>query len=469
MVKRLIGRFHARTQPWMTRQSYIHERASFASYPIAVAMVEGGVMGVLARKAFDVPPFLFAAIMAAPMFANLTSFLWARLARGKRKVKAIAMCQAALAVCVGAVALLPQSPLGAWFLTGLVIAARCMAAGVVTLRSTVWRLNYPREVRGQITGRLVQLNMLVVTLTPLLGYPLLDWNTSFFRVLYPLAMGCGIVGALAYRGVRLRGERSLLRSEQRIQPRAQTETDAESVYEASAEESRIDHSEHRTRPIAILRRDWRFRRYVIWQFAAGLANMTGEVAVVYYIARFTEGLRFEYLISIALSATIPAAIALVTLPLWAPLLDRMHIARFRVRQSAFWVACQLGHWLGAVLASVPVLILPRVLQGIARGGGALAWNLGHNDFASRQQVATYMGIHVTLTGIRGVMVPFIAMALVRGWPTLGGRDSGSWIPGIPGFAGIGPHVFAVTTGFAIVAMIGFYTLQRAIERYEGQS
>jgi hypothetical protein len=459
MLKRWFGSLSPRNQPWMTRQSFAHERVASTAFPVAIAMVEGGVMGVLAQKAFDVGPNQLAAIMAAPMFANLTSFFWARLARGKRKVKSIARLQVLAALCVGSVALLPTTPPGATLLTALVILARCMVAGIVTLRSNVWRMNYPRAVRGQVTGRLAQLQMLVVTATPLLGYPLLDWNADLFRVLYPAAMLIAMIGAGAFSKVRLRGERSLLNFERRPAARPRPHGEAGPIYEYDPEAETAGE----ITVIDVLKRDWRFRRYMIWMFLAGMANMSGEVALVYYVAQFTDGLSFEYLISILLTTAVPMSLALVTLPIWAKLLDRIHIARFRVRQSGFWIGCQLGHFLGALTGSLALLLLPRVLQGIARGGGMLAWNLGHNDFADRRLVALYMGIHVTMTGLRGAMVPFIAMALLRGWSPLA-------LPGlnaaVPGFEGLGPGVFLFSLTCAAVAMLGFVSLDRAIQRHD---
>ncbi len=61
----------------------------------------------------------------------------------------------------------------------------------------------------------------------------------------------------------------------------------------------------------------------------------------------------------------------------------------------------------------------RVITGIVNGGGSLAWQLGHNDFAPRDQLSTYMGIHVTLTGVRGAFAPFLGMALYLGWDAKG--------------------------------------------------
>jgi hypothetical protein len=46
----------------------------------------------------------------------------------------------------------------------------------------------------------------------------------------------------------------------------------------------------------------------------------------------------------------------------------------------------------------------------AFAGGKLGWNLGHNDFASDDQSTLYMGIHVTLTGVRGLIAPLAGVA-----------------------------------------------------------
>jgi len=111
------------------------------TFPFAVVLVEGGVVGVLAKKAFAIGPMFFAAIMAAPMFANVTSFIWAHLARGRGKVRFINALQLAVLLCVASIALLPTAGIGPVLLTALIILSRCLLAGVVTIRSTVWRMS----------------------------------------------------------------------------------------------------------------------------------------------------------------------------------------------------------------------------------------------------------------------------------------------------------------------------------------
>ena len=96
-----------------------------------------------------------------------------------------------------------------------------------------------------------------------------------------------------------------------------------------------------------------------------------------------------------------------------------------------------------------------MIVGVVNGGGSLAWQLGHNDFAPKDQLTAYMGIHVTLTGLRGAFAPFLGMALYLGW------DERTWLPALPA---IGPYVFLVSAVLGVVAWSGFDRLRKRIRR-----
>ena len=69
--------------------------------------------------------------------------------------------------------------------------------------------------------------------------------------------------------------------------------------------------------------------------------------------------------------------------------------------------------------SVPLLLIARGVVGAGMGGGTLAWNLGHHDFASKENANVYMGVHVVLTGVRGATAPILGALLyqhvIGGW------------------------------------------------------
>lgn len=442
----------------MTRQSYRHELAVAMTMPVAIAMVEGGVAGVLAVKVFGVHEMVLALITAAPMFANLTSFIWARLGRGRNKVHVIVAQQVALLVLLCAIAALPAGDAGGLALAGVVVASRCLLSGIITMRSTVWRQNYPRHLRGRITGRLVLIAALIVTVVSTVVGLVLDANPHAFRIVYPVAALVASAAVIAMSRVRIRGWRVLRDYEMRpaIQPTPHGEQMP--VYE-------YDPADAKPSIWSVLKHDRTFRTYMTWQFMAGMSNMMCEPPLTYMVSDQTQ-LNQPFVVSTILVTSLPMGLAMLSLPVWARLLDRMHITRFRVRQAWWWVAAQvlmgigglLAFGLGGVAAGVLVIAVGRFVLGISRGGGLLAWQLGHNDFASRNLTAVYMGAHLTLTGIRGAFTPFLGMALYAGWDPL--RLGSTTL--IPGFAGIGPWVFFVAAVLSLTAAVGFYRLSRSV-------
>ncbi|QDU35357.1 Major Facilitator Superfamily protein [Poriferisphaera corsica] len=436
-------------QPYMSRQSYRHELVTVMLLPLAISLVEGSVITVLAKRVFDVGPFAFATMMAAPMFANLTSFMWASAAKGKRKVRFIAGLQGLLLLCLVGIAFLPISAGGAFALVGLTVLSRCCLAGVATLRSTVWRQNYPRRSRARITSKLVLITSLVLALGPLPVYYLLDGNPMRFRWLFVGVAVIGGLGVLSYSRIRLRTERQLLAQERR----GRDEDDADGLQ--------------RTGFVSVLRNDRFFRHYMTWQFCAGVGNMVGETAIIALIIKWTV-VQPTY-VPILLNATVPMLMATLTLPMWAKYMDRVHITTFRTRHAFTWILAQFGYWVVGVMVAMGsgmwwLVVLPRIMQGLARSGGLLAWNLGHNDFADKRLVTTYMGIHVTLTGVRGFFASYLAILLLEGWNDL------PWVSGLlPKFDGIHHHVFLITTGLCIAAQAGFYSLHRMYKRQQAEA
>jgi MFS family permease len=445
MFRRAFASFHPSAQPWITRQSYRYELAHALTFPFALTLVEGSVVGVLAQKAFAVGPLLFAAIMASPMFANVTSFIWAHLARGRGKVRFINVLQVAVLLCIASIALLPTAGVGPVLLTALIILSRCLLAGIVTTRSTIWRMNYPRAVRGRVTGRLVIINSLLMAIVPAIGYTLLDVNPNAFRIVYPAAVVVSLLGVWSFSKVRLRGERELLKYEAAPSARPQPHGETGSIYEYAPDAET-------TTAWQVLRRDRLFRGYMIGQFILGFGSMSAEVVVIYMIAKMTSGMSLEYLVSILLSTVIPMLITTLTLPLWAKMFDGMHVIRFRISGGWLWMVAQLCYFMGAMTGTLIWLVVARFVVGVARSAGMLAWNLGHNDFASRRMVAVYMGIHVTLTGVRGAIAPFMGMLLYVGW-------SQSPVGSLPA---IGAGVFLVSVILTAVSQIIFWRLIRLI-------
>jgi MFS family permease len=369
------------------------------------------------------------------MFANLSSVWWARLAERVRPVPILVALQSTLVACVAAVALLPRSPLGLVLLMALLVSARLAIGAVVTVRSLVWTHNYPRAVRARVTARLAILSQAAMASMGVLAGIALDRQPGAMPWLFALGAALGVLGVLSYAGVRVQGEAA----ERAAHPAPRPE---------------------RASTWRVLREDPLFLRYLGWQFLLGVSNMMIEPAVVYAVSREMGA---GYGASIAIVTVMPNLLSMATLPLWARWVDRMHAAEFRAKHSWLWVLSQGVMGLGTLTGSVLWIGFGRVVFGIARGGGNLAWSLGHNDFAHPERAGLYMGVHATLTGLRGLFAPFLGMLLYLGAAPRA-LPFGLVLPGVPALGG---WMMVLAAGLALWATLGFARLQREIERGQG--
>lgn len=421
----------------MTRTNY--RRELFASFflPFILAAVEGGIVGVIVKLGFvdRVPAgrlnVIVAVLTSAPAFANITSFVWVRFSHGRDKVRFIARLQAVSLLLALAIAVLPRNEPGLYMLAACVVLARMHWAGFVTLRSTVWRMNYPGSARARITGKFMMLQILLIAMIGLgLGLAMDHWDSSY-RVLIPIGCALGVVGVLAWRKVRVRGQRRLLKEE-----RASRRTvDGPSLNPLMM--------------LGVLVRDLRFGVYMACQMLLGIGNLMLVPLIPIVLADRFEVRYFE---GIILSNSIPLLMMPLTIPLWARLLDRVHVVRYRAVHSWLFVVAISCMAAGVYQGRIEWFYAAAMIRGAGFGGGVLAWNLGHLDFAPPHLASQYMGIHVTLTGLRGLTMPLV----------------GVWIYGVLEQArpGDGWVLFAACAAVAAMGGLGFVLFALVMGRGE---
>lgn len=437
----------------MVRHSYRHELRSALTFPLAASLAEGSFTGVIAAKYFHVSVLLMSVITAAPMFGNIMAMVWSELSMGRRKVPFVNMLQLGVVLMIASVALTNLVPIeqGGWIFASQIIIARLLASGIITLRSQIWRANYPRWVRGQVTSRISVVATTVLAVTTFAGSYLLDRNPEAYVYLYPCAALIGVFGIWQFSKIRVRRESLLLRREEQLytpRPEGMAQTDETNVLNYDPRSPRRGLLGFFTQAIQILREDKAFRDYQRWQMLSGFSFMMFGPALLYMVSTEMTDQKRDYLLATIVVQIVPLAVSLLATQVWAPLFDQVHITVFRCYQSFTSVAGQLLLWLGAIWGlyfgteqtGLAVLMLGQMLVGVSNGGGNLAWNLGHNDFAPPDKATTYMGVHVMLTGVRGCFAPFL----------------GSWLYEHV----IGRHVFLCSSIVCTAAMLGFMSMAR---------
>ena len=137
-------------------------------------------------------------------------------------------------------------------------------------------------------------------------------------------------------------------------------------------------------------------------------------------------------------------------PMWARLFDGGHVVRYRARQGWVMVLAVAILCAGTLTELEWLLWLGALVLGLALAGANLGWSLGHNDFASPGRAQHYMGVHVTLTGVRGMLAPPLGVAAYQALEGLA-AGAGRWSILLP--------LIGTTAGAA-----GFTHMRRRFER-----
>lgn len=400
---------------------------------LTLGLVEGATAAILVKQHFAAAAAAFgvniavALVSGAPAFSNVLSFVWANLAHGRARVQLMVALMAAFALLVGCVALASRAAAGLWLTVVAVIAARVVWAGILTVRAAIWTANYPRNVLARITGRIVIVNALTVAASAALVGWVLEARFIDARWLYGAGALAGLAGAWLYRAMRVRREFLLLAAE--------------------AEHGGRGEAFSLAMVTRILKEDPAYREYMLWMgvFGAGNLMLTAQLVLI-----FSEELHLTSARQIGLLAVVPLITQPLFLPAWARLFDGAHVVRYRARQGWALVLATVVFTLGVFTRSSVLLWSGAVLLGAAQAGANLGWNLGHNDFASLGRAQHYMGVHVTLTGLRGGAAPPLGvlayMALER-WR-----------------AGLGQYALLLPVALTAMGALGFNRMRAALER-----
>lgn len=381
--------------PFVARTLMPREIRVNALMAVALGAMEGGLVGVIVKNRFDdvaepgVVNLCVALVTGAPALANLASLAYAALARGRDKTAWVAALMAVAASALLAIALMPVTAFGLVAITAAMIAARLAWSGVITLRSAIWRANFPRHVRARITGRIaVTYSLIMAAVAGLIGLSM-DYHPDAWRALFPVAAVLGLIASWRYRRFTVRGHGRLLRQE------------AEAGSEGGGLREIIN----------VLRHDYWYRRYMLVMFVFGSGNLMVIALLVVILSEQLGVPRFQ---QVLITTTLPLLGVAVFTPWWARHFDGAHILDYRARHSWMFVIAMGIFVIASATGQVLLFWAGALALGAAFAGGKLGWNLGHNDFASDGQSTLYMGIHVSLTGLRGLLAPVAGVAVYQG-------------------------------------------------------
>lgn len=382
-----------RSLPFMSRPHAGLELRVWALMAAPMAVLASGVAGVLVNTVFAGTTNAWALGAAVALatgsgpLANIFSIFWSHWSRGKDKVRAATNLQAGLGLCLLGAAAVPVSTAGLVAMILAVVLAQIFWCGIITIRASIWRANYGREARTVFAARAQIFVSTTMAAVGAAAGAILDLDAALFRGLFAAIGLCAFVSLLALRRVRVRRQRQLLAAER-----------------AGGDERRFNPAAF----VSILHDDPLYRRYLTWMMVLGSGNLMLIAPLILVLDNDFHQPKF---VQVLLTASLPMLLMPVAIPFWARALAQKHVIYFRSVNSRFYALGAAAVCAGALQGFTPLLWLGAVLLGIGAGGGTLGWNLGHNDFAPPERVAEYLGLHVTLTGIRGLLAPLVGAAL----------------------------------------------------------
>ncbi len=398
-----------RDVPMMSRPTFRREIVSVFFGAIGMGAVVPQLTTIFAIKTLTVTwavPFLVAEIAAGNFLATFFSSYLQRLPRVKTIMSARIGGGIALA-CVGLLAADPQS---VYAYLGLLLVAALLGAAVMTVQASIRHSNYPASARGSILSRMIIVRTATMALgIQLASFALDKWPSTAHHWLYPIAGVALAITGLCYRGLRIRGERSLLRKS-------------------------TSQPIHLLAGLKVLVDDRPFRYFMLWQMISGGTNLMLMPVLSVFLA---QAMGASYKIALLASITIPFGVQVLVLPWVGKLFDRMQITHFRGIGCGLWAIGRTTMYFAAMAKSWPLIFVAYTFQGLGFAFGQVAWNVGHTRFAHPEKSQVYMGLHLSLQGFRGLILPFIGTILYYQ-------------------QGIGIHLLGFCAAAQVVATVGFF-------------
>ncbi len=373
----------------VTRHNLIAESffSAFNGIFMGLAIFAAPVVAVTGLEAS--PLELTLLVSAFPVGAFLGP-LWASLGRRWGMQKLVTQ----MAIWANLPLLLIYWVKGPAVFTVLITISQLLNSAMRMGQSNLYSVMYAKHLRGRVLGQLSFWTYLTLVPSVLLTGWLLDKSHEIYRVLYPLAGLCGLIGCYYYRQLHIPDADSLPR----------------------------DRPSLRSSVRGVERIIVRDRPYLLFQLAFFLSGsaffMSTHVVLLLVRERFRFG-AFE--LSLWLSV-IPQLLLAMGSPAWGWVLDRIGIVRCRLVVSILMTG-YLASYFGGIILGLPVLIgAGSILQGMSNGGGQLTWALASSHFAPRaEDVPLYNGVHFVLNGIRGLVLPWVGavlLILVGSWAVL---------------------------------------------------
>lgn len=350
------------------------------SIPAGVLETLGSTFGMLVAvrvfAAGDLAKSTFLSATSGGLIASL--FVVPLLLRTRSTVtKIAARMQFIAAACLLVPALMPRSEIV--FVAGSSLGLFFFALQV-PLQTQIYRLNYPERTRGKLFALTATTRSLAAALFGFAGGWMLGWRLdSYAWLLWAFAIASAVSGFWTYGLPAM--------------PWKMPEDSHNSLFSSWR----------------WVKADRDFRTLLISWMIMGIGNLIAWSLFVEFLANPRHGHSLPTSTVAWITGVVPVVFRVMFTYPWGLLFDRINF--FIVRASlnvVFALAC-LCYYCGGTLGW---WVAGMALFGIANAGGNVTWSLWVTKLAPKHAVAEYMSVHSFLTGVRGMIAPYLAFAMI---------------------------------------------------------
>jgi len=283
-------------------------------------------------------------------------------------------------------ALMPRSP---WmFVAGLSLGLFCFSMQIPLL-TQIWRLNYPEAARGRLFSIAGVVRAAAAMGFGFFGGWLIGQDLGHYRWLLWIFAACAFISGHLTRRL------------------------PSVVWSA-----REDTPPGLWAALRWVKKDRDFRTLLISWMMMGIGNLVAACLFVEYLANPVHGINLPGRDVAWITGVVPVLFRMLCAYPWGVIYDKMGLFKVRAVLNLIFAAGILVFYLGE---NMFCWTLGMALWGVANAGGNVTWGLWVTKLAPEHAVAEYMSVHSFLTGLRGVLAPYLAFAAlgVMSFQTLG--------------------------------------------------
>ena len=248
--------------------------------------------------------------------------------------------------------------------------------------SSILQANYDDNVRGKIFGRLNSVRMACFAGAAYFGGIYLDLSPENYKYLLPLGGIFGFIAVMLFAQMPIR----------------------ELKYKTSEAKTKGIVNAYREF-FKTLKNDKFFKYYELSFTTTGLGNIMLKPLMIIFLV---DELMVNYSEAATAMGTISQITVVLLLPLMGKLFDNTNPFKMYSIQAMFMVMYSFILFLSGNIMHVYIAY---IFHGIAFSGTHILWHLGPIYFSGDRDSSNYMGVHVTFTGIRGLIAPALGMGV----------------------------------------------------------